>query len=346
MFVNINYFSEVSDEFFHSTTTDFWIGLTRLISHPSWTWTDGSGLDFAKWKQQSLENNTGKNCAALSLKKGLWTPKNCYKEKPYVCKVAGSGNPSPTSPVTPRISTLLSTTASPRISTATSTSTIEPSSQIVAYCDKVHLFGNLADPSNYVTSVYNYSLDASMSVMDNFTTLITFDNFSHWSQNDTRFYQNRPLRYNLNGNYKGPFIECPSIDGPCHISHKNGPGLYLQLPIHMDGESDHDVFTPVFGSYLFDRGMIFEDRGYPFDERNMPCQEMHLSSTDGLLLKRYCCTHYKYVEVEKQEGRLKSLVCFHDPCISSFQLLTSIPVESRIRNFESRRLVSSRHFGI
>uniref|UniRef100_A0A914PIG3 C-type lectin domain-containing protein n=1 Tax=Panagrolaimus davidi TaxID=227884 RepID=A0A914PIG3_9BILA len=67
--------------------TDFWIGLTNMMPGGNWTWTDGTPLDFTDWDNGEPENITGNNCAGQSINGGIWKTDDCYKTKPYICKV-------------------------------------------------------------------------------------------------------------------------------------------------------------------------------------------------------------------------------------------------------------------
>uniref|UniRef100_A0A914PDK8 C-type lectin domain-containing protein n=1 Tax=Panagrolaimus davidi TaxID=227884 RepID=A0A914PDK8_9BILA len=78
---------EGANHFRHSTITDFWIGLTGLVSAEKWSWMDGTVFDFKDWEKGEPKNISGNNCASLSIVDGFWKAENCFELKPYVCKV-------------------------------------------------------------------------------------------------------------------------------------------------------------------------------------------------------------------------------------------------------------------
>lgn len=55
-----------------------------------WEWTDKSGFDFVDWKKGEPRNVTGINCASASKKNGYWRAENCFKLKPFVCRILNS----------------------------------------------------------------------------------------------------------------------------------------------------------------------------------------------------------------------------------------------------------------
>uniref|UniRef100_A0A914NYG6 C-type lectin domain-containing protein n=1 Tax=Panagrolaimus davidi TaxID=227884 RepID=A0A914NYG6_9BILA len=73
--------------FHESTVSDFWIGLTNFEPTKWWIWVDNSTFDFTEWASGEPRNISGNNCAALSLTLGLWRAEECYKSKPFVCRV-------------------------------------------------------------------------------------------------------------------------------------------------------------------------------------------------------------------------------------------------------------------
>uniref|UniRef100_A0A914PM20 C-type lectin domain-containing protein n=1 Tax=Panagrolaimus davidi TaxID=227884 RepID=A0A914PM20_9BILA len=87
--------------YFHeSTITDFWIGLNNMMPSGNWTWMDGTPLDFTDWAPGEPKNVTGNNCATLSINDGYWRSENCFKTKPYICKVDKSFYEPSTTPIT------------------------------------------------------------------------------------------------------------------------------------------------------------------------------------------------------------------------------------------------------
>uniref|UniRef100_A0A914PQ96 C-type lectin domain-containing protein n=1 Tax=Panagrolaimus davidi TaxID=227884 RepID=A0A914PQ96_9BILA len=85
------HYNEEANIYFHgSTVTDFWFGLTNLMPGGNWTWMDGTPVDFTDWDKGEQKNVSGNNCAALNLNNGIWKAHDCFKEKPFVCKVEKS----------------------------------------------------------------------------------------------------------------------------------------------------------------------------------------------------------------------------------------------------------------
>uniref|UniRef100_A0AC34GTW2 C-type lectin domain-containing protein n=1 Tax=Panagrolaimus sp. ES5 TaxID=591445 RepID=A0AC34GTW2_9BILA len=87
-FVNAIVILKEAKIYFHgSSDTDFWIGANNLISKSKWNWTDGTNFDFTDWNKGEPKNVTGSNCAALSVIDGIWSAQDCFKLKPFVCKI-------------------------------------------------------------------------------------------------------------------------------------------------------------------------------------------------------------------------------------------------------------------
>jgi len=64
-----------------------WIGLHRANSSASWTWTDGSVVNFTNW--QSGQPTSGYDCASLTNSSpGQWRSEPCpSKVDPFLCQV-------------------------------------------------------------------------------------------------------------------------------------------------------------------------------------------------------------------------------------------------------------------
>uniref|UniRef100_A0A914QKR2 C-type lectin domain-containing protein n=1 Tax=Panagrolaimus davidi TaxID=227884 RepID=A0A914QKR2_9BILA len=86
-FLNSILAEEAITYFHESTMSDFWIGLTNLMSLSKWQWIDGTPTDFTNWANSEPKNVTGSNCATLSQSDGLWRAEDCFKTKPFICKV-------------------------------------------------------------------------------------------------------------------------------------------------------------------------------------------------------------------------------------------------------------------
>uniref|UniRef100_A0AC34FPZ3 C-type lectin domain-containing protein n=1 Tax=Panagrolaimus sp. ES5 TaxID=591445 RepID=A0AC34FPZ3_9BILA len=81
--------TQAENIFHQSTMSDIWIGLTNMMSSSSgnWSWTDGTPFNFEDWAKGEPQNISGNNCAGLSITDGLWKSDDCFKAKPYICKV-------------------------------------------------------------------------------------------------------------------------------------------------------------------------------------------------------------------------------------------------------------------
>uniref|UniRef100_A0AC34F684 C-type lectin domain-containing protein n=1 Tax=Panagrolaimus sp. ES5 TaxID=591445 RepID=A0AC34F684_9BILA len=93
---------------FHgSTVSDFWIGYTNLMTSSNWTWMDNSPSDYTDWAPGQPSNSTDDNCASVCLTNGKWKTDDCFKPKPYVCKVNQSVFEVPTTTTTTTITTTM-----------------------------------------------------------------------------------------------------------------------------------------------------------------------------------------------------------------------------------------------
>uniref|UniRef100_A0A914P017 C-type lectin domain-containing protein n=1 Tax=Panagrolaimus davidi TaxID=227884 RepID=A0A914P017_9BILA len=59
---------------------------------PTWNWTDGTAFDFTDWKKGEPQNTSGNNCVVLSMTDGYWSAQDCFKQKPFVCKIPSTPN--------------------------------------------------------------------------------------------------------------------------------------------------------------------------------------------------------------------------------------------------------------
>uniref|UniRef100_A0A914QYK5 C-type lectin domain-containing protein n=1 Tax=Panagrolaimus davidi TaxID=227884 RepID=A0A914QYK5_9BILA len=58
-----------------------------LLARGNWSWMDGTLMDFTDWASEEPKNVTGNNCATLSQIDGFWRSDNCFKSKPFICKI-------------------------------------------------------------------------------------------------------------------------------------------------------------------------------------------------------------------------------------------------------------------
>uniref|UniRef100_A0A914Q2B9 C-type lectin domain-containing protein n=1 Tax=Panagrolaimus davidi TaxID=227884 RepID=A0A914Q2B9_9BILA len=103
------------EKFTDSTSDDFWIGANRLQTPGIWGWIDGSAFTFTDWDKGQPQNVTGADCGAVKIQSGLWSAKDCFMQKPFVCAVAALNAESTT--------TIALTTTTTQVTSTTTTST-------------------------------------------------------------------------------------------------------------------------------------------------------------------------------------------------------------------------------
>uniref|UniRef100_A0AC34EZR5 C-type lectin domain-containing protein n=1 Tax=Panagrolaimus sp. ES5 TaxID=591445 RepID=A0AC34EZR5_9BILA len=96
-FTNALLAGEAPNYFKQSTENDFWIGGTLLMNAGNWSWIDNSTFDFSDWNKGEPQNISGHGCISVSIVNGAWSSQDCFKQKPYICKLS-SKTPSPTNP--------------------------------------------------------------------------------------------------------------------------------------------------------------------------------------------------------------------------------------------------------
>uniref|UniRef100_A0A914QNS9 C-type lectin domain-containing protein n=1 Tax=Panagrolaimus davidi TaxID=227884 RepID=A0A914QNS9_9BILA len=101
-FTNTFIGQQAQSVFHESTVSDFWIGLTNFEHTKWWIWVDNSIFNFTEWASGEPRNISGNNCAALSLTSGFWRAEECYKSKPFVCRVEKDIHNIPTTVTTTR----------------------------------------------------------------------------------------------------------------------------------------------------------------------------------------------------------------------------------------------------
>jgi hypothetical protein len=84
-FTNAWISQEASKYFHESTVINFWIGLTDLINPGNWSWTDGTLMNFNETSFNKTLN--GLDCISVTMANGQWQADDCFKAKPYVCKL-------------------------------------------------------------------------------------------------------------------------------------------------------------------------------------------------------------------------------------------------------------------
>jgi len=86
--------NDKSNDLLFSLTDKYgpWLGLSRTDSSSSWTWADGSVVDYTNW--YTGQPRDGENCAYLK-EQGLglgpeWASADCTTSWPYCCQLETS----------------------------------------------------------------------------------------------------------------------------------------------------------------------------------------------------------------------------------------------------------------
>ncbi|KAH7697329.1 lipoproteinLp(a)-like protein, partial [Aphelenchoides avenae] len=115
------FIAQVGDEAFGILKVrNFWIGANRLVKGKSWTWIDGSPLNYTHWAEGEPKSGRSQ-CASIALRHGQWKAESCLEKKRYVCEIPQGR--SPTSTTAPEISTTLKPTTPSTSKAATDVST-------------------------------------------------------------------------------------------------------------------------------------------------------------------------------------------------------------------------------
>ncbi|GFX01121.1 macrophage mannose receptor 1 [Trichonephila clavipes] len=69
-------------------SSDYWIGLSAKGLGSSYTWSDGTPLDFLYWKDESDLNQTERvnTCVTFNQLRGFWTTAHCNRLTGVICK--------------------------------------------------------------------------------------------------------------------------------------------------------------------------------------------------------------------------------------------------------------------
>lgn len=68
------------------TTSDYWLGLEKIVGQRSWRWNDGSILYYSNWAEGYPSDNGSELCVAENLTNGKWYTINCSEKKFFICK--------------------------------------------------------------------------------------------------------------------------------------------------------------------------------------------------------------------------------------------------------------------
>uniref|UniRef100_A0A914QG72 C-type lectin domain-containing protein n=1 Tax=Panagrolaimus davidi TaxID=227884 RepID=A0A914QG72_9BILA len=86
------------DYFNKSSVTDIWIGANSLSSQKTWSWSDGSAMDFMDWKKGEPRNESETHCGTISMIDGFWSSEDCFSSKPFICMIPKSIAPTTMAP--------------------------------------------------------------------------------------------------------------------------------------------------------------------------------------------------------------------------------------------------------
>jgi hypothetical protein len=201
----------------------------------------------------------------------------------------------------------------------------------VIYCDSVHVYKAVSRASDFAIA-YNFSMDISLTAVDEFNTLFTITNFSSWSLNPDIYFQNGPIQYETD--FTTLNLSCPSITGDCNITIFNALNGKFFIPLNNDSlYSESATFLTEFN---FDNGVIFDDTyGSYFNTESMKCYSFLFPAKN-----KVCCTHFKEVNIPDEVPgtcvQLSGNTTFSSPdgtilsTLSTHYALTSIGIEYSI----------------
>uniref|UniRef100_A0AC34FKJ6 C-type lectin domain-containing protein n=1 Tax=Panagrolaimus sp. ES5 TaxID=591445 RepID=A0AC34FKJ6_9BILA len=112
MFENLFLSEKAFKNFTDSTSGDFWIGANDLSTAGNWSWMDNTPFDFTDWDKGQPQNTSF--CGAMIMQHGKWITDDCYKEKPFICLVYVTSDPTTLPPTTPTTTTTTTTPSPPK----------------------------------------------------------------------------------------------------------------------------------------------------------------------------------------------------------------------------------------
>ena len=71
---------------------EYWIGLHDRNEEGSFTWTDGSAINYKDWRRGEPNGRRAENCVHYSKATLLerWNDLNCGARRKYICKIPGN----------------------------------------------------------------------------------------------------------------------------------------------------------------------------------------------------------------------------------------------------------------
>ena len=79
--------------FFSSSESQIYIGLTDDFAEGTWTWVDGTKIQYENWAPNKPGSSTSKNCVELVKSTGQWRDNYCWWRyaKHFICKKTYQG---------------------------------------------------------------------------------------------------------------------------------------------------------------------------------------------------------------------------------------------------------------
>ena len=74
--------SSLSDE-----NANYWIGLSRASINDSWSWVDGSAVQYVNWQDGQPLYEEGYHCVQYAHENGKWETMTCDSHRCYICKI-------------------------------------------------------------------------------------------------------------------------------------------------------------------------------------------------------------------------------------------------------------------
>ena len=72
---------------FSDRNANYWIGLARSTHNDSFTWVDGTAVQFVHWQDGEPSNGETNNCVQFAHENGRWETNTCDSHRSYICKI-------------------------------------------------------------------------------------------------------------------------------------------------------------------------------------------------------------------------------------------------------------------
>ncbi|XP_067930633.1 macrophage mannose receptor 1-like [Watersipora subatra] len=83
-----------------------WIGGSDMTSSSAWGWADSSIFSYINWDDLNTHSKSHVQCLTMNLETKKWFPEDCNKKKSYMCKRPKINQPTTTTPLPQKITTL------------------------------------------------------------------------------------------------------------------------------------------------------------------------------------------------------------------------------------------------